>query len=69
MTDKNYAKENPHMRLTDCCSVVSTYMDDGTGTFDILSCKNCYEEVGIGEGDGNEFNPIIYSEQENSDEV
>ena len=33
---KNYEKEYPHMRLTDCCSAVSTYMDDETGTFDDL---------------------------------
>ena len=55
---KNYEKEYPHMRLTDCCSAVSTYMDDETGTFDdlVLCCKNCYEEVEIGQGDGNEVN-------------
>ena len=52
---KNYEKEYPHMRLTDCCSSWSTYMDDGTG-LDVLSCKKCYEEVEVGEGDGNEFN-------------
>ena len=55
ISKKNYEKEYPHMRLTDCCSVVSTYMDDGTG-LDVLSCKKCYEEVEVGEGDGNEFN-------------
>ena len=52
---KNYEKEYPHMRLTDCCSSWSSYMDDGTGV-DVLSCKKCYEEVEVGEGDGNEFN-------------
>ena len=58
ISKKNYEKEYPHMRLTDCCSAVSTYMDDETGTFDdlVLCCKNCYEEVEIGQGDGNEFN-------------
>jgi hypothetical protein len=51
---KNYEAEYPHMRLTDCCSSWSTWMDDGTGT-EVLSCKKCYEEVETGEGDGNEF--------------
>lgn len=37
------------MRLTDCCSSLSTYVDE------TLCCKKCYEEVPIGQGDGNEY--------------
>ena len=37
------------MRLTSCCGAHSTYCEGH------LCCKNCYEIVPIGEGDGNEF--------------
>jgi len=37
------------MRLTSCCGAHSTF----SGGY--LCCKNCYEIVPIGEGDGNEF--------------
>ena len=33
-------------RLTDCCQAMSTYCDDA------LSCKKCFAEVPIGQGDG-----------------
>ena len=36
-------------RLTDCCGTYSTYMDG-----DVLSCKQCYQQVPIGQGEGSE---------------
>ena len=39
------------LRLTDCCGAFSTYMDDGEGDV-VLCCKQCYNEVPIGQGDG-----------------
>ena len=39
------------MRLTDCCGCLSTYSLD-TGT---LYCKKCFEDVEVGEGDGEEY--------------
>jgi len=36
-------------RVTSCCGCYSTYCDA------VLCCKNCYNEVEIGEGDGSEF--------------
>ena len=41
-------------RLTSCCGCYSTYCEDGNGR-EALCCKSCYNGVGIGEGDGNEF--------------
>ena len=41
--------DNDGMRLTSCCGAHSTF----SGGY--LCCKNCYEIVPIGEGDGNEF--------------
>lgn len=35
-------------RLTDCCHAYSTFVDVD------LVCKNCYEPVSFGEGDGSE---------------
>jgi len=40
--------DNDGMRLTDCCSAASTYVDK------TLCCKACYKEVSRGEGDGTE---------------
>lgn len=40
-------------RLTDCCGCYSTYMDAGDGS-EMLCCKMCHWEVGLGEGDGSE---------------
>ena len=40
-------------RLTDCCATYSTYLEDGVGAY-ALSCKKCYREVPIGQGDGAE---------------
>lgn len=37
------------VRLTSCCGAHSTYCEGH------LCCKNCYEIVPIGEGDGNGF--------------
>ena len=39
------------MRLTDCCGCHSTYSLD-TGS---LYCKKCFEDVEVGEGDGEEY--------------
>ena len=36
------------IRTTDCCGSMSTYHDN------FLICKNCYEEVELNQGDGNE---------------
>jgi len=44
---KNYNDEG--MRMTDCCQSASTYFDA------TLVCKGCYEDVELGEGDGNEY--------------
>jgi len=41
-------------RVTDCCGAYSTYFvasDDS----EVLCCKKCWEEVAVGQGDGNEF--------------
>ncbi len=38
-------------RTTDCCGSYSTYCGDGRGA-DVLCCKNCYEGVPGGQGDG-----------------
>lgn len=46
-------------RVTDCCGTYSTYMDDGSGEDMVLCCKRCYQEVGFGEGDGEEFRPGV----------
>lgn len=46
-----YAKDGT--RLTDCCGVYSTYMEDGDGS-QTLACKKCYNEVPYGQGDGAE---------------
>ena len=40
-------------RLTDCCRTYSTFMDNGSGEWE-LSCKRCYEIVPSGQGDGSE---------------
>ena len=43
-------------RLTDCCGAYSTFMEV-SGDMDIeeeLTCKNCYETVPYGQGDGSE---------------
>ena len=47
-TGKKYDPENMQ-RVTDCCGAYSTYHDQ------TLCCKRCWNEVEIGEGDGNEF--------------
>ena len=44
---KNYNEEG--MRMTDCCQSASTYFDVS------LVCKTCFNDVEIGEGDGNEY--------------
>ena len=36
------------MRLTDCCGAHSTWIEG------VLSCKVCYDEVPLGQGDGGE---------------
>lgn len=41
-------------RLTDCCGAYSTYHDEGDGETFVLCCKNCWDEVEPGEGDGSE---------------
>lgn len=43
-------------RLTDCCGAYSKYLEDGSCNV-ALCCRNCYNEVGIGEGDGVEQRP------------
>ena len=54
MNKKNYDSDG--MRTTDCCGAFSTYVDGGeTGHCNELCCKQCYREVGFGEGDGNEY--------------
>lgn len=45
--EKCYDKNG--MRLTDCHCAHSTYHDG------VLCCKVCYEEVPLGQGDGNEY--------------
>ena len=43
------------IRLTDCCSDTSSYMDDGKGKgSEALCCRTCYREVPVGQGDGAE---------------
>ena len=47
----DFRPEYKGMRLTDCCGAFSTFcMDSGE-----LSCKVCWNEVGHGQGDGEEF--------------
>lgn len=41
------------IRLTDCCSDTSSYMDDGKGN-EALCCRTCYRQVPAGQGDGSE---------------
>ena len=60
--NKRYNKAGE--RLTDCCGAMSTYsmvdvmvcgdLYDGGS---VLSCKKCWKEVSIGEGDGCETRP------------
>ena len=52
--DEQRRYNNVGMRLTDCCAACSTYMDDGTGEWE-LSCKHCAHLVDFGEGDGSEY--------------
>lgn len=40
------------IRLTDCCGCYSSYYCGDE--IPVLVCKKCYEEVPIGQGDGNE---------------
>ena len=47
--EKKYDEDG--MRLTDCCGCCSTFCLD-TGD---LVCKNCFEPVEFGEGDGSEY--------------
>ena len=49
---KRYAEDG--CRLTDCCGCYSTYMDCG-GVNCRLCCKQCYNEVEHGQGDGSEY--------------
>ena len=44
---KNYNEEG--MRMTECCQSASTFCDVS------LVCKTCFNDVEIGEGDGNEY--------------
>jgi hypothetical protein len=37
------------VRLTDCCGAYSTHAEDG-----VLYCKECFADVPVGQGDGNE---------------
>lgn len=46
-TERKYTPDG--MRLTDCCGAFSTYFDD------TLVCKGCFDPVGIGQGDGTEY--------------
>jgi len=48
-TKKKYDAETG-MRMTDCCGAMSTYDENGS-----LHCKECYEEVADGQGDGDEY--------------
>jgi hypothetical protein len=41
-------EEEAPIRLTDCCQAHSTYLDG------VLCCKNCFEPVPVGQGDGTE---------------
>ena len=43
-------------RLTDCCGAHSTFHDEGDGETFVLCCKDCWNEVEPGEGDGSEDN-------------
>jgi hypothetical protein len=46
----SFDKDHTGMRLTDCCGAFSSYsMDSG------LYCKVCFETVGFGQGDGEEY--------------
>ncbi len=49
-------------RTTDCCGSYSTYCGDVRGA-DVLCCKNCYEVVPVGQGDGNEFKPGVSADE------
>ena len=40
-------------RLTDCCGCFSTYHDDE------LVCRACYQQVGVGQGDGDEEKEMV----------
>ncbi len=61
MTDTTIKYDSLGQRVTSCCGRYSTYMDDGTGA-QVLCCKVCYEEVPVGEGDGNEFREGVTAE-------
>ena len=41
------------VRLTDCCGCYSTYHDDE------LICRACYQQVGVGQGDGAEEKEMV----------
>ena len=48
LKNHNHKYSSDGIRLTDCCGAFSTYFDN------ILCCKNCWQEVSYGQGDGEE---------------
>jgi|TARA_R110000737_G_scaffold283464_1_gene290063 hypothetical protein len=49
-------------RTTDCCGVYSEWFALGLEP-EVLSCKKCYHEVPVGQGDGSEFKEGVTSEK------
>lgn len=44
-------RDEDGVRLTECCGAFSTYVEG------VLCCKVCYEEVEVGQGDGEDVVP------------